>query len=679
MRRLHLLLGILALLIAVQMIGAMLLGLLIYQATPNSVLARQTFIGRIPGMLTSVRVIDRSMNILYRGQKPPEDIAHYSLDIDKEDMTRIEEALPTELPSPWYGNLVLTDDGKEWANANFTADGKTYKVKVRVRGDIFNHWAYSKKSWRVKFSKDDLFNGIREMNLIIPEDRSWFAEFVNVYRMRKFNLLHPPMEFVTVSMNGSKPLLYTQIEHWTKEMLEKQGRSGDSNVYQTGGGDSYFQQWDPVFDEVGYWDKYFNKPGSDTYEEVDLLLKLSEEGAHKDPSYLNKLKTIVDTDRLISWYVVSALAGSRHVTDFNVRLFFDASRGVFEPLPWDINLYVPRTLLSLPGNKFLNEVFRVPQIKLAAHRAIWEYIENDEEVADDFAERDRLFALIERRAYRDPLKLMSNRQAKKEFEKLVWKIESNIDFLKDELKISEVLITERIPSIANQNKGLVRILDFTARGIAFANLSEISVQKEYADMVRRGNLQLWRDDGDGVWGREDMRVALGLNEESKDEKHVTIETQDELLSLLWSGDPVLNANGTVKTAPHTRHRFFLVASGELDRDAIDLDITVRNAVTGKKAQVIGDVLVDERTFEHLNEAYMSKKEFLKRYPFFSSNGANGVALRGVHISNETIIVPSTVRLTIKPGTTVRMGKNVSILSRPTWRIDNILSWLNRGW
>ena len=534
MRRLHIILGIIALLIAVQAIGGMLLGLLIYQATPNSVLARQTFIGRIPGMLTSVRVIDRSMNILYRGQTPPEQLAHYSLNINEEDLKAIEESLPTELPSPWYGNLFLTDDAKQWANATFTAGGETYKVKVRVRGDIFNHWAYRKKSWRVKFQKENLFKGIREMNLIIPEDRSWFVEFLNVYRMRKFNLLHPPMEIVTVSVNGSKPLLYTQIEHWTKEMLEKQGRSGDVNIYQTGGGNSYFQQWNPVFDEVGYWDKYFSKPTGDTYEEIDLLLKLSEEGAHKDPSYMRKLTTIIDTDRLVSWYVVSVLAGSRHVTDFNIRLFFDPSRGKFEPLPWDISIYVPRTLLFLPGNKFLNEAFRVPAIKLAAHRVLWEYVQNDEQIADDFAERDRLYSFIERSAYRDPLKLQSNRQVKQELEKLLWKTESNIEFIKDELKISEVLTTERIPSLADQQRGIIRTLDFTARGVAFAAFSEISIPQQYVELVEQGVIQLWRDDGNGSWGTEDMRISLApLGEPNKDNL-VVIETQDEALTLLWS-------------------------------------------------------------------------------------------------------------------------------------------------
>lgn len=663
MRRLHLLLGLLALLIAVQAIGMGMFGLLLYQATPNSVLARQTFIGKMPGMLTSLRTMDRSMNILYRGPTPSAELPQYDLKISAEDLATIEESLPTELPSPWYGNVFLTEDTREWVNAEFTADGVTYDVEVRVRGDIFNHWAYRKKSWRVKFPKDELFNGMREMNLIIPEDRGWFAEMLNVYRMRKFDLLHPNMEFVTVSLNGSKQMLYTQVEHWTKEMLEKQGRTGDANIFKTGGGNSYFQQWNPSFDELAYWEKSLSNPRGDTYEEIELLLNLSKEGAHKDPEYIQKLRSVFDVDRLVAWYTVSTLAGSKHVTDFNVRLYFDPSKGMFEPLPWDISLYAPHTLLSLPGNKFLNEAFRVPELKLAAHRMLWEYIQNDEQVADDLAERDRLRALIERSAYRDSWKLPSNRQVRHELNSLSSKVEWNLDFLKDELKISEVLQTERYPSVQDQKKGTVRTLDLTARGVAFASLSEISASPDIASLFENGTLSLWRDNGDGIWSEQDNRVPVAIREQESNEGSIVLETQNEKLSLLWTGDPVRDANGTIVTAPHTKHRFFVRFTGEtVNPDDFDFKFTVRNAVTGKKAQVIGDIAVDERTFENLDLAFASRDDFLRRYPFFTSEGEETVVLRGVHVLKEDVIVPSTVRLELKPGTVLRMEKGVSVLS-----------------
>ncbi|MDA1208684.1 MAG: CotH kinase family protein [bacterium] len=663
MRRLHVILGIIGVLIAIQAIGMLLMALLIYQATPNSTLAQRTFIGKIPGVLSSVRIIDRSLNMLYRGPKPIESLQSYSLRVDTEDLQNIEDALPTELPSPWYSNLFLTEDAKEWADAVFTADGVDYNVKIRVRGDIFNHWAYRKKSWRVRFDKDQLFNGMREMNLIIPDDRSWFAEPLNVYRMKNFDLLHPAMEFVTVSLNGSAPMLYTQAEHWTKEMFEKQGFTGDTNVYKTGGGVSHFQQWDPVFTEIGYWDKYLKNPNRDTYDEVEILMQLAEEGAHEDPDYLKKLKAVLDLDDMISWYAVSLLSGSRHVSDFNVRFYFNPSSGMMMPLPWDISLYAPRTLLTLPGNALLNEIFRIPKLKLAVHKILWEYVNDGEQVAADYAERDRLRASMERAAYRDPLKIQSNRQVKHQLDTLSWKVETNIEHIQDELKISEVLFTERIPSSDDSRDGIVRILDFSARGVAFASLSALALSEEFASLAVEEEIQLWRDDGDGVWTANDDRIALGLSEKLDKKGRTVVETLDEDLALLWSGDPITNEHGAVVTAPHTRHRFFVVVpSRAVDLDAFTMKVTVRNAVTGKKADVIGETLVDERTFERLDEAYMSRSDFLDKYPYFLANATDGVQLRGLHRISETVIVPSTVQLIIYPGTTLRMDPGVSILS-----------------
>ena len=119
---------------------------------------------------------------MYRGPRAPEALPSYQLTIDPADLRKIEESLPTELPSPWYGNVFLTEDAKEWVKGTFRADGEEYNVDVRVRGDIFNHWAYRKKSWRIKFDGDRLFHGIREMNLIIPEDRGWIAEPLAAFR-----------------------------------------------------------------------------------------------------------------------------------------------------------------------------------------------------------------------------------------------------------------------------------------------------------------------------------------------------------------------------------------------------------------------------------------------------------------------------------------------------------------
>lgn len=665
MRRLRLFLAILTFLIAIQFVVIGALGLILYQSTPNSVLARETIIGRLPGVLSLVRLADRASNFMYRGATPDEPLPQYSLQIDQEDYQELISALPAELPSPWYGNLYLTDESKVWANAVFTDEtGEQYDVKVRVRGDIFNHWAYNKKSWRVKFSKDKLFKGMRQINFIIPEDRGWISEPLNAYRAKKLDLLHPPMQLAQVSVNGSGPLLYLEVEHWTKEMLEKQNRPGDVNIYNTGGGTSYFQQWDPAFEHIEYWDKYIEDPAAEeNYDEIAELLALAKEGAHQSPQYLDRLQSIIDVDRMVNWYVLSLLAGSRHVSDFNFRVYFDTSRGLFEPLPWDIYMYNPQTLLAPPDNALLREILSVPTLRLQAYKKVWDYVNDEEEVADDLAHADKLLQNIERAAYRDPLKILSNRVVQQQLRDRHGMVKRNIDFLQEELDRSEVLITERIPDSLQQNRGVLLAIDITSRGISSANLAELHLPDALVPLLQDGRLQLWKDSGNAQWGEDDTFVALALREEADSDGGRVAETQS-VASLVWPGEPKLDENGRPVMAPHTTHRFFLRVTDDtrLPDDAYPFKLDVRNAVTGNKAQVSGNVLIDERTFENLSQAFMSKEEFLDRYTFFRSGEGNEVILSGNHIVSQNVYIPATVSLRVTPGTRVRLGPNVSILS-----------------
>lgn len=667
MKSWRVLLGVVGAVLVCEIAFSAALAVIVYQALPKSVLARQTFIGSVPGLLAGARVLDRSLNVFYWGPASPEPLPQYALTVAPEDLRRIEESLPRELPSPWYGNLFLTEDAKEWVPGLFHADGQEYAVEVRVRGDIFNHWAYQKKSWRVRLKDGKVFRGMREFNLIIPEDRGWIAEPLNAFRAKKFGFVQPQMRFVLLSFNGSSPMVYTEVEQWGKEMLEQQGRPGDVNVYGIGGGTSFFQQWDAAFDDVVYWHKYERSAVTpkDSHEEVAALTALAQPGAHADPSYMSRVAALLDPEQLVRWYALSLLAGSRHVRDHNLRFFFDPSRGRFEPLPWDIGLYAPRTLLSLPGNPLLNEVFRVPAYKLAALRFVWEYIHNDAMFAEDRAAAQRLRATVERAAYRDSLKLPSNRTVWQELDRAVALLEQNIAFLKEELSLSEVLLHQRVPSSTDAARGLLLTIDIVTRGIAPAKLFELSVPPSLVQALARGEVQLLRDDGDGRWGTADSRVPLTLRATSDKKERPVFQTTDDLLALAAPGDPIIGPGEEVLGAPHTLQRFFLVrlrGRAALPDDAVPLNLDVRNAVTGKKAQVLGDVLMDGRTFEHLPEAYASRVEFLRRYPFFQAEGASGVLLQGMHTFSEDVIIPSTVHLRIAPGTTLRMGSGVTLLS-----------------
>jgi len=229
-------------------------------------------------------------------------------------------------------------------------------------------------------------------------------------------------------------LLYLEVEHWTKEMLEKQAKPGDVNMYKTGGiGTSAFNPgWDPIEQDIAYWGKYETAvaPPHDSYEEVVQLFRLSQSGAHMDPNFTKEIDLLFDHEKIIRWYALSLLAGNLHISGDNLRFFWDATRGRFEPIVWDISLTTPRSLDDFPGNGLWNEVFSVPAWREEAHQFLREYVHNQSNVDDDLAQAERLRLQIEGAAYRDPLKLQSNRQVKADLGRTMQLIRANIESLR---------------------------------------------------------------------------------------------------------------------------------------------------------------------------------------------------------------------------------------------------------
>lgn len=116
---------------------------------------------------------------------------------------------------------VLKDSDKTWFPAKFYADNEEFDVKIRLRGDLSNHWAHDKKSWRVKFRKDHLYKGLREINFIIPDDKFYEVESVAYAMARRLGVLVPHSGFVNMKINSVPMGAYFWIEAHSQGMLEQ--------------------------------------------------------------------------------------------------------------------------------------------------------------------------------------------------------------------------------------------------------------------------------------------------------------------------------------------------------------------------------------------------------------------------------------------------------------------------
>ena len=116
------------------------------------------------------------------------------------------------------GILVRSKNDK--VSAEIVYRGKTYPVRLRLKGDWTDHLIGDKWSFRVETKKDSAFLGMREFSLQHPRTRNYLNEFV-FHEFLKFEKLpFLRYKFIPVSVNGKYLGIYALEEHFSKEFIE---------------------------------------------------------------------------------------------------------------------------------------------------------------------------------------------------------------------------------------------------------------------------------------------------------------------------------------------------------------------------------------------------------------------------------------------------------------------------
>lgn len=301
-------------------------------------------------------VVDRELSqsdtaAAVRGARADAPLELWQLKIEAQDMRQIEELAVTlrELGA-------LTDTNKRWFPAELTVDGELYRAKVRLRGDLDHHWRGAKKSWRLRLKSEQLFRGMRDIDLILPRDKGYEIEPVSYQLARELDLIAPPAGFVLVTLNGVDLGAYFWREVPGKEAMEKLGRpEGEIFAEQNTWIQEFFTgrgiykipsppisfhpaNWEPeIFGdtpEAGFaaarWQQF-----------LALITSPSDAdpGGHPD-RFRREIATILDIDRYLAWNALTWLFGSTHSHwGDNLNWYYDPTTGRFQPLLYDVFRY----------------------------------------------------------------------------------------------------------------------------------------------------------------------------------------------------------------------------------------------------------------------------------------------------------------------------------------------------
>ena len=329
----------------------------------------------------------------------------YYIQISGDNEQKMIDSLPFDSTSFSYG--LLTDDDKQYVNADFTspADGYSARIKIRYRGGGQNNWDSEKKSLRIKFPKDNFYLGMRGLHLLLPSDGTYFGENLNVYRAKKLGLLVREKKPVRVVVNGRDGGVYWAIEPWSKEFLARNGLIDTNNIFANK--DKLWDKKNPEKDgflfktsRLADWQSY-TAQNDGPFDELHALLAVVENADDKE--FAEKIGSLLDLEKFYRWQLLYALAGSNHISDFhNFVLLFRQEDGKFELIPFDLNvgsghLYdsiptLPRRILAI--DKFLKEYQEV----------VNDYTSNEDNLKDDLAYYDGLYQKYFYEFYKDQTK-----------------------------------------------------------------------------------------------------------------------------------------------------------------------------------------------------------------------------------------------------------------------------------
>ena len=321
-----------------------------------------------------------------RGREHADDLRTIHLFVPEKRIAQLDSNLPAS--------------GFEYVEGGLWDGRRVLEAKVRYRGDFARHWAWTKKSWRVKTDKDTLFEGLRSFNLIVPK----FPEHLNnylAYRLaQRMGLLAPRVELVHVAINGERSGVHLLCEQLGEMTLRSAGRMpGDIYSGDLVANNRFRGISNNVFEHAGLWEKsaFNNHYPEDHRAPLDRLIDLAN--AYPSERVQAELPRLLDMEAWARFSAFETLARTAHYDEgHNWRLYYDSSRGLFEPVVWDpvgwARLRMRREVksdLDVVHTRLASLLFMNGDFLRARHAVLRDFFESGER--DDFLEEaGRAFA-----------------------------------------------------------------------------------------------------------------------------------------------------------------------------------------------------------------------------------------------------------------------------------------------
>ena len=273
---------------------------------------------------------------------------------------------------------ALRSSDNDFVKAKIRQGTKSADCKLRLKGDLAQHWSGSKWSLRVRTKKGDSILGMSRFSLQDPVTRNHTYEWLFLKNLRLEKILGPRYSFVNLKMNGKSMGIYAIEEHFSKEFLEDQKKREGVVL---------------CFDEHHMWNLHWNLSWPTTYRTSDIEIRNSDK-VSESLSLSKQRETAVsllrgfqerklsgsqlfNAEKTGKFLALSHLWGAEHGLSYaDINFYFDPITAKFEPIGLDAK---PNQTPLNPQNYFrdgemeetwVNYALRSPEIAFAYVRAL---------------------------------------------------------------------------------------------------------------------------------------------------------------------------------------------------------------------------------------------------------------------------------------------------------------------
>lgn len=559
-------------------------------------------------------------------------------------------------------NANLPESGKTvYYPAELTVDGRRRRVKTRYMGDNQWHWLYPQKSWKIKSRKGDPIRDRSRFNLKNPPSITTIEDAVIAEVSADCGLLAPEIRPVMLFVNGA----YSGLHLWwdlADESMLRRFRRMPGSIYSGDGARVGADGVGTLFQREQNWKKDAARNAEQKLDRTDIQALIAMINGADGPTFRAFADAHMDLRRFATFTAIDRLFGGRHHDyNHNHKLYFDPYLGRFEPIQWDFAFWMMHE--RKPGldgttNPLLSRIREQPEFELQIQQKLWELLERyppswvDERI---HAEADRVRDALAADGFRDSRDNRGQRYLRL----------NNLHSAPFDMWEFERRIENKVESYGHRHRWLVRRLeesplqllvdlddDDTARlvlrsgGLVGQRLSRVRVESSATTVT------LLRDrDGDGTLGETDEVVATARVADGVADLDV-----DELLLPGLRKEPRPNQwrtlYGTFDLGPAALdYTYFVKADGG---KVTSIRVEARNAVTG-----IAVTPSEQTELEPLAVAHSLHPWKLPPTPAPRTHELGP----GVVELGESVSFGPEVTVRILPGTTLRLGPDVSLEMR----------------